>query len=82
MANGRLGSINHILLSLEAARARNMELTGVVYNAFPATDPVIFADTEATVRHHLRQMGYRDVWTVISNLADNANPDFSSFFKP
>jgi dethiobiotin synthase len=82
VANGRLGSINHILLSLEAARARNMELTGVVYNAFPATDPVIFADTEATVRHHLRQMGYRDVWTVISNLADNANPDFSSFFKP
>lgn len=53
VASGRLGSINHILLSLEAAKARGMEILGVVYNDYPKADPTIFADTEKTIRRYL-----------------------------
>ncbi|MDE6161655.1 MAG: dethiobiotin synthase [Muribaculaceae bacterium] len=56
VTNGRLGSINHTVLSLEAIAARGIELAAVVYNHYFDADPVIAADTRAfigryTARH-------------------------------
>lgn len=54
---GRLGSINHTLLSVEALKSRGMELAGLVYNYFPGVDPVIDADTPQMAQEFMRQWG-------------------------
>ncbi|MGN0852899.1 MAG: dethiobiotin synthase [Kiritimatiellia bacterium] len=58
---GRLGSINHTLLSLEAAKSRQMDVAGVVYNWHPDANPLIDRDTAETTRRHLVRWGYRPV---------------------
>lgn len=47
VTSGRLGSINHTLLGLEAARARNIRLAALVFNMFPEEDDrTISSDTQ------------------------------------
>lgn len=53
--NGRLGSINHTLLSLEAIRARGLELRAVIYNEYYDTDRPIADDTKAFIGRYLRR---------------------------
>ena len=53
VTNGRLGSINHTLLSLEAVKARGIQLDTVVYNTHFDSDPVIAADTLGFITRHL-----------------------------
>lgn len=53
VTNGRLGSINHTLLSLEAVKARGIELRAVAYNTHFDNDPVIAADTLGFITRHL-----------------------------
>jgi dethiobiotin synthetase len=55
---GRLGSLNHTILSLEAAKARGMNVAGVVYNWFPDADPQIDEDSFAETRLALSRMGF------------------------
>lgn len=51
VTSGRLGSINHLLLSLEAVMNRNIPLHSVLYNMYPADDDrIIRQDTEEYVR--------------------------------
>lgn len=42
---GRLGSINHTLLSLHACKEAGIEVTALVYNRFPGVDERIARDT-------------------------------------
>ena len=58
---GRLGSINHALLSLEAAKARGMAVAGVIHNWHPEADPKIDADAVEAVRRYLVKLGYPPV---------------------
>lgn len=51
VTNGRLGSINHTILSLEALAHAGIDIFGVVYNHHFDTDRVIAADTFAYIRH-------------------------------
>lgn len=53
VTNGRLGSINHTILSLEAIAARNIPLAGVIYNRFYDKDAVIARDTHAFIGRYL-----------------------------
>ena len=66
VASGRLGSINHIILSLEAAKARGMSVAGVVYNWSPDADPTIDADTPAVTRRALERLGFPPVLIKVS----------------
>lgn len=51
VTSGRLGSINHTLLSLEAMQHRNMDLHSVVYNTYDsAQDATIDSDTRAYIK--------------------------------
>jgi len=80
---GRLGSVNHTLLSLEAAKARGMRVAGVVYNWCEGVDPVIDADTEATIRRSLLKMGFPPVVVRVPRVpAGGPYPDvdFSEIF--
>lgn len=54
VTSGRLGSINHLLLSLEAARLRGIGLHTLVFNMYPADDDnIIRQDTEKYVKDYL-----------------------------
>ncbi len=83
VASGRLGSINHILLSLEAAKARGMSVAGVVYNWCADADPTIDADTPEVTRRYLTRMGYPPVVVRIGRIRPGTTPptvDFSQLF--
>lgn len=50
VTNSRLGSINHTILSLEAIRARRLQLPYILYNTFfDSASPEIAADTRAFI---------------------------------
>jgi len=53
VTNGRLGSINHTILSLEAVKARGIELREVIYNRHFDYDPVIAEDTLGYITRYL-----------------------------
>lgn len=51
VTSGRLGSINHTLLSLEAIRKRGIRLHTLMYNLYPVSDDeLIRRDTEDYIR--------------------------------
>lgn len=55
VSSGRLGSINHTLLSLEAIKRRNIPLQTFVYNcSLPSIDPIIEEDTQLYIEQHLQ----------------------------
>ena len=80
---GRLGSINHTLLSLEAAKTRNMAVAGVVYDWFEGADPLIDRDTPETTRRYLARWRFPPVVVRVPRF-DVAGPypavDFSEIF--
>jgi dethiobiotin synthetase len=45
VTSGKLGSLNHTFLSLEAASNRHVPLAGIVYNYCPSAHPMIDEDT-------------------------------------
>lgn len=53
VTNGALGSINHTILSLEAIKARGIELVALLYNEHFDTDKVIAEDTKGFLRRYL-----------------------------
>ena len=53
VTNGRLGSINHTLLSLEAIAHRGLNLKWLIYNEHFDTDPVISEDTRGFIRRYI-----------------------------
>lgn len=56
VTSGRLGSINHTLLSLEALKRRNIELRYIVYNLFPVTDSIIAEDTMSYIKRYAQNI--------------------------
>lgn len=56
VTSGKLGSISHTLLSLEAVKRRGMTLHLVAYNLYPeGNDSVIGRDAEAYLRDYVRR---------------------------
>ncbi|MDE6527034.1 MAG: dethiobiotin synthase [Muribaculaceae bacterium] len=53
VTNGRLGSINHTILSLKAIKAVGIGLAGVIYNTYYDNDPIIAADTASFIQRFL-----------------------------
>lgn len=53
VTNGRLGSINHTLLSLYACQQRGIALHTLVYNLYPKEDDTIRQHTLNYLRQHL-----------------------------
>lgn len=81
---GRLGSINHTLLSLEAAKAREMSVAGVVWNWCADADPKIEADSLETIHCYLSRWGFSPAVVRVPRF-DIGGPcpevDFSEIFK-
>ena len=51
VTSGRLGSINHTLLTLESLASRDIPVAGIVFNHYPLPDSVIREDTLDMFRH-------------------------------
>ncbi|MCL2117507.1 MAG: dethiobiotin synthase [Planctomycetaceae bacterium] len=82
VTSGRLGSINHTLLTLEAAAQRQIPLAGLVFNHHPPSDAVIRNDTLQLFREQLKKYG-RPGALVEMPLIDPENipdVDFSPLF--
>ena len=81
---GRLGSINHTLLSLEAAKSRRMKVAGVVHNWCDGADPTIDRDTARTTLRYLAKWGFPPVVVRVPRFdMDGPYPDvdFSEIFS-
>ena len=81
---GRLGSINHTLLALEAAKARGMKVAGVVWNWCDGADPEIDVDAIETAHRYLARWGFPPVVVRVPRF-DIGGPypevDFSEMFR-
>ena len=55
VTSGRLGSINHTLLSLSACRQQGIAVEILIYNRFPPADPLIERETAEYLQRYLRQ---------------------------
>lgn len=55
VSNARLGSINHTVLSLEAVKARGIDLKAVVFNHHFDSDTVIAEDTLGFLKRYLNR---------------------------
>ena len=56
VTSGKLGSINHTLLSLEAIKSRGIELDTVLYNLYPTVeDRTIQEDTQQFIQRYLKK---------------------------
>lgn len=53
VTSGKLGSINHTLLSLEAIKCRNIELKALVYNNNISSDSIINSDSKEYLKNYL-----------------------------
>ncbi len=53
VTSGKLGSINHTLLSLEACKTRNIQVLRVLYNRYPEYDPIISEETQFYLKNYL-----------------------------
>ena len=80
---GRLGAINHTLLSLEAAKARGMKVAGIVHNWCEGADPAIDRDAARTSLRYLAKWGFPQVVVRVPRF-DMSGPypdvDFSEVF--
>ena len=80
---GRLGSINHALLSLEAAKSRGMKVAGVVHDWCEGVDNTIDCDAVGTIRRYLKKWGFPDVVVRVPRFTDGGpypEVDFSRIF--
>ena len=48
----RLGTINHTLLTVEALRARDLDILGLVFHEVPAQEPLVAADNPKVIAAH------------------------------
>lgn len=56
VTSGKLGSVNHTLLSLEAIKSRGIKLAKVLYNLYPETaDKTILNDTKSYLKKYLEK---------------------------
>ncbi len=84
VSSGRLGSINHTLLTLEAAKQRGIDIIGIIYNQQPETDRIITSDSRNFFKQYLRHNGYQNCLVelpTITNLNQPPEIDFSAILN-
>ena len=85
VTSGRLGSINHTLLSLEAITQRGLQVHTVVYNHIhdntDNTDAEIAASTIEFLQNHLQQYYPTTHWLQLPHLENQAMSDTKTPLK-
>lgn len=66
VTSGKLGSINHTLLALEAVKSRNIPLYAVLYNNYPSSaDLTILNDTREYLCSHIANSFPDTIWMEV-----------------
>lgn len=78
VVSGKLGSINHSLLSLEIMKNRGVNLFGVIYNHHPMTSELITQDSAKTIRRFARQYFPKAHWAEMPFAGKNAEIDLTT----
>jgi dethiobiotin synthetase len=78
VSSPRLGSINHTRLSLEAIKARNIHLLGVVYNLFGDHPREIVQDTLFECRKALTDYGFAETIVLVPDIKESASGAWQS----
>ena len=83
VTSGRLGSINHTLLSMEALAARKIPLAGLVYNHCCETADEIRRDSLDLFRYRLKKGGRPGALVEVPRFDLDSPPDvdFAAFFQ-
>ena len=55
VTSGKLGSINHTLLSLHACTQKNIPVHSVIYNLYPEGNQIISQDTQNFLKNYLQK---------------------------
>lgn len=71
----KLGSINHTLMSLDAARKRNIEVKGIVYNLFPSESDLITRDSKEVFKYYLKKYDYPQVVIEVPFIREDKLPE-------
>lgn len=74
VTSGRLGSLNHTLLTLESMERRNISLAGICYNYSAVADPLIEKDTLDYLKKYLADYAPK-AWMIKIGKIDIENPD-------
>ena len=77
----RLGSINHTLLALEAIRARNMHLLGLVYNLFGDHPVEIVRDSRRVMARALEQYGFSCPLILLPDCNESRSTNWQQLFS-
>lgn len=83
VTSGRLGSINHTLMSLEMFARRGVEVRALVFNLTPPADAVIAADAQKVMLNGMRRYGFPEILVEMPEVRDQevfVMPDFSVVF--
>lgn len=65
VTSGRLGSINHTILTIEALLNRKVELHSIIYNRYPQCDSVIEEDTLEYIKSYLSRVSPKTQMVVM-----------------
>ncbi|MDO4641059.1 MAG: dethiobiotin synthase [Neisseria sp.] len=68
VTSGKLGSINHTLLSLNALAARKLPVHRIIYNRYPIYDPAINTETERFLQHYTTQHFPQTEWRTLDKM--------------
>lgn len=68
VTNGRLGSINHTLLSLSALKNAKISIFAVIYNSHFDKDKIICEDSRRYIRHWLEQHSPETIYMEMPSL--------------
>lgn len=71
VTSGRLGSINHTLLSIEAIKSRGLKLHSLIYNTIHDSDTDISQSTQEFLQNYLTNHAPDCHWLVLNQIDDN-----------
>ena len=84
VTSGRLGSINHTLLSLEVMKNRGISLYGLIYNHYPVTEQEITDDSAKVLKKHLSNYFPNALWgevPVVHSAEEDICLEISKWFE-
>lgn len=83
VTSGRLGSINHTLLSIEAIKQRGMKLSAIIYNQWQPShtshDSEIEDSTREYLQHYLARYSADTQWIDLPVVSDDSSLDQTIF---
>ncbi|NBI12074.1 ATP-dependent dethiobiotin synthetase BioD [[Haemophilus] felis] len=68
VTSGKLGSINHTLLSLQACQTKGIPLHSLIYNLYPRGDEIISAETQDFLRRYVAKHFPNSQFEVIEEI--------------